>query len=145
MSFEPHVAALDYLAEVAKDWVVSSFAAAESSDFTLMPHRFERDGFAVLRRPLSRPSREADNPLDCIRSTSTPTAWARSETLTILVDSTSASDAYEQEMSRSSASRRTTSCLRPRASSAAPVCRRASAPSANAAALLIGDRTGATP
>jgi hypothetical protein len=98
MSSEPYVAALDYLAEVAKDWALSGFAEAESSDFTLRPHRFELDGFAVLRRPLSRRSREAGNPLDCIGRSRTPTAWARSTTLTVLLDSDSGSEAYEQEI-----------------------------------------------
>jgi hypothetical protein len=98
MRSDPHVAALDYLAEVVKDWAVSSFAAAESAEFTLRPHRFELDGFAVLRRPLSRRCREARSPLDYIGFTTTPTAWARSETLTVLVGSEPASDTYEQEI-----------------------------------------------
>jgi hypothetical protein len=95
MSSEPYVAALDYLAEVAKDWAASSFAAAQRSDFELRPHRFELDGYAVLSRPLSR---RAGDPFDCIGSATAPTAWARGTTLTVLVDSGSASESYEQEI-----------------------------------------------
>jgi hypothetical protein len=95
---EPRFATLDYLAEVAKDWVVSSFAAAEKSDFVLAPHRFEFDGSIVRRRRLSRRSREAADPLAFASRARTPTAWARSETVTLLAESPSESFAYQQEV-----------------------------------------------
>jgi hypothetical protein len=62
MSTPQRLATLDYLAEVAKDWTISSFAAAGNSDFVLVPHRFELDGRTVRRRRTPRRSREAANP-----------------------------------------------------------------------------------
>jgi hypothetical protein len=96
---QPRLATLDYLAEVAKDWVVSSFAAAADSDFVIAPHRFEFNGSTVRRRRLPRRSREAADPLALAGSTRTPTAWARSETVTLLADSAAGgSFAFQQEI-----------------------------------------------
>lgn len=98
MSSQSRVATLDYLAEVAKDWAVSSFAAAEDGDFALTPHRFEFHGSTVRRHRLSRRSREAADPLGSVGRTLKPIAWARAETLTLIADSAEASFAYEQEI-----------------------------------------------
>jgi hypothetical protein len=94
----PRLATLDYLAEVAKDWVLSSFAAAEDSLFTLDPHRFELDGHTVRRRRISRRSREATDPLPTAGRTRDPVAWAYSGVVTVLADLESGSVAYEQEI-----------------------------------------------
>jgi hypothetical protein len=98
MSPQPRLATLDYLAEVAKDWVVSSFATAVSSDFAPAPHRFEFDDPIVRRRQLPRSSPEAANPLGFAGDTLEPVVWARSDTVTLLADTTSGSVAYEQEI-----------------------------------------------
>lgn len=98
MSPQPRLATLDYLAEVAKDWAVSSFAAATDSDFVLTPHRFEFEDPAVLRRQLPRSSPEAANPLGFAAGIEGPAAWARSDVVTLLADTTSGSVAYEQEI-----------------------------------------------
>ena len=98
MSPPPRLAALDYLAEVAKDWAVTSFAAAANDKFVLAPHRFEFDGSNVLRHRLPRRSREAADPLGFVGRPRNPMAWARSETATLFADSTSGSVAYQQEI-----------------------------------------------
>jgi hypothetical protein len=96
---QPRVAVLDYLAEVAKDWVASSFAAAEDSDFVLAPQRFQFIGSTVRRGEVPRRSREAADPLASAGSAQPPTVWARSDTVTLLADSTDGgSVAYEQEI-----------------------------------------------
>lgn len=98
MSTPPRLATLDYLAEVAKDWALSSFAAAEDSTFVLTPHRFELDGHTVRRRRLSTRSREASGPLAAVRRVRDPVAWARSDIVTLLADSESGSVEYQQEI-----------------------------------------------
>jgi hypothetical protein len=99
MSPEPRLATLDYLAEVAKDWAVSSFAAAEDSGFVLIPQRFKFIGSAVRRSRVPRRSREAADPLASAHSAQPPTVWARSATLTLLTDATAgATVAYEHEI-----------------------------------------------
>lgn len=98
MSSPPRLATLDYLAEVAKDWAVSSFAEAANDKFVLAPHRFEFDGSNVRRHRLPRRSREAADPLGFAGRPRKPMAWARSETATLFADFTSGSVAYEQEI-----------------------------------------------
>src|SRR5690242_21292338 len=98
MSPQPRLATLDYLAEIAKDWAVNSFAEAADSDFVLTPHRFEFENPAVLRRPLARSSPEAANPLGFAADTDGPVVWARSDIVTLLADTPSGSVAYEQEI-----------------------------------------------
>jgi hypothetical protein len=92
------LATLDYLAEVAKDWAVSSFASADDPGFTLKPHRFELDGLTVRRRGLARRSREASDPLAAASRPEHPVAWARSVQVVLLTDSPSGPVAYEQEI-----------------------------------------------
>jgi len=98
VSAPPPLATLDYLAEVAKDWAISSFAAAEDSDFALVPHRFELDGHTVRRHRIARRSREAVSPLATAGRPRNPGAWARSEMVTLFADSESGSVAYQQEI-----------------------------------------------
>jgi hypothetical protein len=89
---------LGYLAEVAKDWVNSSFAATDDAQFTLAPHRFELAGATVRRRSLPAGSPEATDPLPCSAPASGAVAWARSERVTLLVDTDSETVAVEQEV-----------------------------------------------
>lgn len=98
MSSQQRVATLDYLTEVAKDWAVASFAAAEDGDFALAPHRFEFQGSTVRRRRLSRRSREAADPLAQAGRPRKPVAWARCDTLTQFADSEAEGVAWEQEI-----------------------------------------------
>jgi hypothetical protein len=98
MSSPPELTRLQYMAEVAKDWVVSAFAAAADGDFVLAPHRFELDGSTVRRRELPRRSSEATNPLGIPARPSRPVAWARSEMLVVLHDAPAGAEAYEQEI-----------------------------------------------
>ena len=63
----PRIATIEYLVEVAKDWTLARFAAAESSEFVLVPHRFELRGARVRRHALAPDSREAASPFDAIR------------------------------------------------------------------------------
>lgn len=98
MPTPPTLATLEYLAEVAKDWVVAAFAAAVDGDFVLAPHRFELDGATVLRSKVTRRSREAVDPLAVRSRSRRSTAWARSDTLTVLHDAPSGPVAYEQEI-----------------------------------------------
>lgn len=82
MSASPRLSTLLYLAEVARDWVVSSFAAAEDGDFALVPHRFELDGHTVRRRPV----REATHPLESLERPRAPVAWAWTDVVTRSLD-----------------------------------------------------------
>jgi hypothetical protein len=98
VSTPPRLATLDYLAEVAKDWAVSSFAAAADSDYVLVPHRFELHGPTVRRSRLSPDSKEASTPLTAVGRPRRPVAWARSDTVTVLADSESGPVQFEQEV-----------------------------------------------
>jgi hypothetical protein len=89
---------LDYLTEVAKDWVVGAFASALDGEFVLAPHRFELRRCTVQRRTLPRGSREAVDPLSVAGRPDAPVAWARSVTLVRLADSPSGTVAYDQEI-----------------------------------------------
>jgi hypothetical protein len=89
---------LEYVVEVAKDWAVARFAAAQTSDFTLAPHRFELRADAVRRHAISPDSPEGRSPLDAVRRTRQPTAWAHSVVLTMLADTDTGTDQYEQEV-----------------------------------------------
>jgi hypothetical protein len=90
----PRVATLDYLAEVAKDWTVSAFAAAQAGDFALPPHRFEFHGSTVRRRRLPPASREAADPLGAVGRSRRPVVWAHAATLTLMAGRA----AYDQEI-----------------------------------------------
>jgi hypothetical protein len=94
----PRLATAGYLLHVAKDWTVSCFAAAQSSDFTLVPHRFELGGTRVQRRALPSGSLEAASPLEAVGHLPDATAWSHSASVTLLVDHDSGTTAIEQEM-----------------------------------------------
>jgi hypothetical protein len=89
---------LEHVVEVAKDWTVARFAAAQTSDFTLAPQRFELRGGAVRRSEISPTSSEGQSPLDAVRRTRQPTAWAHGTVLTVLADTETGTDQYEQEV-----------------------------------------------
>ena len=89
---------VEYLLEVAKDWTCACFAAAQTSDFTLAPHRFELRGAAVRRQAISSGSREGESPLEAVRRARQPTAWAHCTVVTLLADSESGTDQYDQEV-----------------------------------------------
>lgn len=94
----PRQGTLEYVVEVAKDWTVAHFAAAQTSDFALAPHRFEWGDAAVRRQPISPDSLEGRSPLDAVRCARQPTAWAHNAVLTVLSDTETGIDQYEQEV-----------------------------------------------
>ncbi len=94
----PRTATIEYLVEVAKDWTLARFAAAQTSEFVLGPHRFELSGAGVRRRSLAPDSREATSPLDAIRRAPTPTAWSHTTLVTLLTDSETGTLEFDQEM-----------------------------------------------
>jgi hypothetical protein len=94
----PRIAAIEYLVEVAKDWTLARFAAAESSEFVLVPHRFELWGARVRRHALSPDSQEAASPFDAIRRVPKPTVWSHSTSVTLLADCQTETVEFEQEM-----------------------------------------------
>ncbi len=99
MNSHPRLTTLDYLVEVAKDWGMGRFAAAEDGDFTLAPHRFDLSGSTVRRHRVPRRSREAADPLTFARKRQTPAAWARSDTVVLIIDCEDGeSVAYQQEI-----------------------------------------------
>jgi hypothetical protein len=92
------MAEIDYLVEIAKEWTVSCFASARSSQFMLAPHRFELTETGVRRRHVKPSSVEAESPLDAVVDVSHPTAWSHGTVVTLLVDSGPATSAVEQEV-----------------------------------------------
>jgi hypothetical protein len=94
----PRLATIEYLVEVAKDWTLARFAAAEHSEFVLDPHRFELWGVHVRRHALAPDSREAVCPLDAIRRAPRPIVWSHSTLVTLLADSHAGTVEFEQEM-----------------------------------------------
>ena len=94
---QPLLGTLDYLAEVAKDWAQSRFAAAGRSDFVLTPHRFELRGTGVRRRRVSAGSPEAESPLACA-PTARPTAWGRAAISLVVNDTETGAIVHEQEI-----------------------------------------------
>lgn len=94
----PRTATIEYLVEVAKDWTRARFAAAEGSDFVLVAHRFDLRGARVRRHALPPDSREAASPFDAIRRVPSPTVWSHSTLVTLLADSHTGTDEFEQEM-----------------------------------------------
>jgi hypothetical protein len=98
MSPAPDLHTLDYLAQVAKDWVNSSFAATEDSNFELVPHRFELSGSTVRRQRLAAGSPEAIDPLPRAEAPEGAVAWARRQRVTLLVDTDRETVAVEQEI-----------------------------------------------
>ena len=94
----PRIATIEYLVEVAKDWTLARFAAAQGSDFALSPYRFELGDAGVRRHALAPDSREAASPFDTVRRTRTPTAWSHSTLVTLLADSDTGTLQFDQEM-----------------------------------------------
>ncbi len=94
----PLIATVEYLVEVAKDWTLARFAAAQSSEFVLGPHRFELSGAGVQRNSLAPDSPEAASPLEAVRRAPIPIAWSHSTVVTLLADSDTGTVEFEQEM-----------------------------------------------
>jgi hypothetical protein len=94
----PRIATIEYLVEVAKDWTLARFAAAEHSEFVLDPHRFELWGARVRRHALPPDSREAAFPFAAVRRAPRPTAWSHSTPVTLLADSPTGTVEFEQDM-----------------------------------------------
>jgi hypothetical protein len=92
------VETIEYLVEVAKDWTLARFAAAQSSDFVLGAHRFELSGGGVRCNALASDSAEAASPFDAVRRAPTPTAWSHSTVVTMLADADTGTLEFEQEM-----------------------------------------------
>jgi hypothetical protein len=88
---------LGYVIEVAKDWTLGRFAAAQTSDFALAPQRFELRGASVRRHALPMESREGLSPLDAVSHVEKPTVWCHSVELSVLIDCGADTVAYEQE------------------------------------------------
>ena len=95
---QPRVGTLEYLVEVAKDWTRARFAAAQTADFALAPHRFELLGAAVHHRGVPPDSLEGQSPFDAVHQTRRPTAWAHGTIHTVLADSETGTDQYDQEI-----------------------------------------------
>jgi hypothetical protein len=93
----PDPATLEDVLEVARNWTVGRFAAAQSSEFLLTPQRFELWGTTVKRHAIARDSPEASCAFGAIRWIGRPTAWCYSTILTVLADSKTGIE-YEQEM-----------------------------------------------
>jgi hypothetical protein len=96
-SVQPHLGSLEYVVEVAKDWTRAQFAAAQTADFALPPHRFELLGAAVCHRAVSPLSAEAQSPFDAVRRARHPTAWTNATVVTMLCDSDAGTAQYDQE------------------------------------------------
>lgn len=92
------VATMEYLVEVAKDWALAHFSGAQSSEFELVPHRFELSGTAIRRRPVAVGTPEASSPLDAVSRVRRPTAWAHSAVAIVFADSDTETTAFEQEV-----------------------------------------------
>jgi hypothetical protein len=93
-----HLETLEPLVEAAKQWTLARFAAAQTSDFTLLPHRFELCGGAVRRHAVSPDSAEGRSPFDAVHRAKQPTAWAHGAVLTVLSDSDTSTVEREQEV-----------------------------------------------
>jgi hypothetical protein len=94
----PCITTIEYLVEVAKDWTLARFAAAQGSEFVLGPHRFELRDDGVRRHALAPDSPEAASPIDVVRRAPTPTVWSHSTVVTLLADSDTGTVEFEQEM-----------------------------------------------
>lgn len=92
------LASLEYVVEVAKDWTLARFAAAQGSEFVLVPHRFELRGETIRRSPIAAGTAEAASPFDAVSRVRRPTAWAHSAVATMLADSETGTFAFEQEV-----------------------------------------------
>jgi hypothetical protein len=92
------IATVEYLVEVAKDWTLARFAAAQSSEFVPDPYRFELSRAGVRRHALAPGSPEAASPLEAVRRAPAPIAWSHSTLVTMLADSETGTLEFEQEM-----------------------------------------------
>jgi hypothetical protein len=89
---------LEYVVEVAKDWTIARFAAAQTSDFELSPHRFELCGAEIRRQAIPSDSPEAYSPFDAVQRAQQPTVWTHGAVMTVLADSATGTVHYEQEV-----------------------------------------------
>ena len=94
---QPGLASLEYVLEVAKDWTVARFAAAQDSEFILASHRFELHDHGVIHSMIATDSAEGRSPLDALNSVERPTAWTHSTVVTVLYDTEDGPIAREQE------------------------------------------------
>jgi hypothetical protein len=94
----PLLGTLDYLAEVAKDWARYRFATATSSDFTLVPSRFDLHRNGARRRRVQPGSPEAESPLAAADQVARPTAWCRGDVALTVVIAETETVRYEQEI-----------------------------------------------
>ena len=94
---QPGLASLEYVLEVAKDWTVARFAAAQDSEFILASHRFELHDHGVVHTMIATDSAEGCSPLDAIDAVEHPTAWTHSTFVTVLYDTEEGPIAREQE------------------------------------------------
>jgi hypothetical protein len=94
----PLLGSLDYLAEVAKDWVRYRFGTARRSDFTLAPCRFDLHPQGVRRRHVPPNSAEAESPLSVAAQHTQPTAWCRADVTMRRVDTSTGTVGYEKEI-----------------------------------------------
>ncbi len=94
---QPGLASLEYVLEVAKDWTVARFAAAQDSEFILASHRFELHDHGVIHSMIATDSAEGRSPLDAVNSVVLPTAWTHSTLVTVLYDTEDGPVAREQE------------------------------------------------
>ncbi len=92
------LATLEYVVEVAKDWTLARFAAAQRSEFVLGAHRFELCGTAIRRHPIAPGTPEASSPFDAIRRVDRPTVWAHNAVAIVLADSETGTLAFEEEV-----------------------------------------------
>ena len=93
----PLLGSLDYLAEVAKDWVRYRFGTARRSDFTLAPCRFDLHPQGVRRRRVPANSAEAES-LSVAAQLAQPTAWCRAAVTMRRVETSTGMVDYEQEI-----------------------------------------------
>ena len=94
----PLLGSLDYLAEVAKDWVRYRFGTARRSDFTLAPCRFDLHPQGVRRRRVPANSAAAESPLSVAAQLTQPTARYRADVTMRRVEASTGTIGYEQEI-----------------------------------------------
>jgi hypothetical protein len=94
---QPGLASLEYVLEVAKDWTVARFAAAQDSEFVLESHRFELHDHGVIHSMIATDSAESRSPFDAVDAVEQPTAWTHSTIVTVLYDTEEGPVAREQE------------------------------------------------
>jgi hypothetical protein len=83
--------------EVAKDWTVARFAAAQDSEFMLESHRFELHEHGVVHSLIATGTPEDRSPLDAVDAVGRPTAWTHRTMVTVLYDTEDGPVARAQE------------------------------------------------